>query len=209
MIYGGDVMVIFNELINNYLSGLLDMETFHKQIKQLFYNLLSDYGFLDWDMLMYYPFLSELMDEDCYNVDNLSLSELLNDIKSILNGEKTYEYSLWINLRSDRMEELHTRWELVKRDGIIKKNIDMIMEKIEEQDDDKTITYEYEKKLFDLFVILSSEGGIAESNSLYVQEYTIESLIAEIDRIFLILLGKQPAYITIKYSEGGVQYVCI
>lgn len=199
--------MILNDLIQDYLLGRINKNIFFDHIKNLFYELLSDYGFLYFDNLFYYPFISELMDEDCYCMDGFN--ELLTNIIDILEGKEVYEYSTWINIKPVIDKKMYNMWVSIKKEGLPRKKIKIIKDSIEKYKDDKTITYEYVKKLSDLLKILILDDGFAESNSLYVPNCNDEHIITEIDRMFLILLGEQPTYITIKYTDLGIKYICV
>lgn len=144
------------------------------------------------------------MDEDCYNLNNFN--ELILKIKEILEGKKRYEYSLWVKIKYEKADELYTIWEQIKK-NITKQNIDIMQNEINYFKDEHTITYEYIRKLHSLLEDIA-EYGAAISNSLYVESFSLESFIKEADRLLQLLLGKIPIYITIKYTEYGIQYIC-
>ncbi len=79
--------------------------------------------------------------------------------------------------------------------------------KINYYKDDHTIMYEYIRKLHGLLKDIA-EYGVVISNSLYVESFSLECFIKETDRVLQLLLGKIPIYITIKYTEYGIQYIC-
>ena len=61
----------FDFLIEEYLLNKVDAETLKNSIKQYFKKLLNEYKFREIEYLKFYPFISELQDDELYREDVL------------------------------------------------------------------------------------------------------------------------------------------
>ena len=76
----------FDFLIEEYLLNKVDAETLKNSIKQYFKKLLNEYKFREIEYLKFYPFMSELQDDELYRED--VLRGRISEIKDIMDIEK-------------------------------------------------------------------------------------------------------------------------
>ena len=101
----------FQELINQYLCGNIDMHKFYDLLKKLYNNLLIGKNFLEVQYLKIYPFFNEI--EDAFGEANLE--RVVRKIKKIMEGEEDYVYNVWMGLRNDAMDDIDKIWMQYKK----------------------------------------------------------------------------------------------
>ena len=102
----------FQELINQYLCGNIDMHKFYILLKKLYNSLLTRKKFLEVQYLKIYPFFNDIQD----TLDEDNLERVVRKIKKIMEGEEDYVYNVWLGLRKDDMDDIDKIWMQYKKD---------------------------------------------------------------------------------------------
>ena len=107
----------FDFLIEEYLLNKVDAETLKNSIKQYFKKLLNEYKFREIEYLKFYPFISELQDDELYRED--VLRGKISEIKDILYGQKAFIYDVWMNLSKSNISPIDRVWSEFKEKGCV------------------------------------------------------------------------------------------
>lgn len=110
----------FNRLLQIYITGKMNIDEFKAVLDNYYSELLDGFKFREIEYLKIYPLICEL--QDAYEDDTQSLSERIEYVDSILNGQCNYSAQLYINLgESADIEVLCGIWNQYKSNGYVTK----------------------------------------------------------------------------------------
>lgn len=200
----------FNELLEYYMIGKIDVNCLYSEIRKEFDELLNDSKFRELDYLKVYPFMSELQDEDLYK-DHI-LDKKIIEIDNILSGQKNFSFSVWMYLDKVEMELFNKIWNDYKDKNVISFEDYELLQKelLNEETNIKTIEDMYIQKLRTLLIGLPIvNDNFYTYNLLYADKVDKKSIYDETQRLMDILCGEKPAYIVIRYACKDVIYTIL
>lgn len=197
----------FDFLIEEYLLNKIDAETLKNSIKQYFKNLLNEYKFREIEYLKFYPFISELQDDELYRED--VLREKINEIKDILYGQKVFIYDVWMNLSKSNISLIDKVWGEYKEKGCVSFTDNEILQEELNNISIKTIEDVCREKLLTLMVGLPIIDDFLTYNLLYVKKITQNVISEDIERLIDVLTGKRPVHLLLKYDNNDFIYMVL
>lgn len=197
----------FDFLIEEYLLDIIDAETLKNSIKQYFKNLLNEYKFREIEYLKFYPFISELQDDELYRED--VLREKINEIKDILYGQKVFIYDVWMNLSKSNISLIDKVWGEYKEKGCVSFTDNEILQEELNNISIKTIEDVCREKLLTLMVGLPIIDDFLTYNLLYVKKITQNVISEDIERLIDVLTGKRPVHLLLKYDNNDFIYMVL
>lgn len=197
----------FDFLIEEYLLNKVDAETLKNSIKQYFKKLLNEYKFREIEYLKFYPFISELQDDELYRED--VLRGKITEIKDILYGQKAFIYDVWMNLSKSNISPIDRVWSEFKEKGCVSFTNNEILQEELNNISIKTIEDLCREKLLTLMVGLPIVDDFLTYNLLYVKEITLNVISEDIERLIDVLTGKRPVHLLLKYNNNDFIYMVL
>ena len=197
----------FDFLIEEYLLNKVDAETLKNSIKQYFKKLLNEYKFREIEYLKFYPFISELQDDELYRED--VLRGKISEIKDILYGQKAFIYDVWMNLSKSNSSPIDRVWSEFKEKGCVSFTNNEILQEELNNISIKTIEDLCREKLLTLMVGLPIVDDFLTYNLLYVKEITLNVISEDIERLIDVLTGKRPVHLLLKYNNNDFIYMVL
>ena len=197
----------FDFLIEEYLLNKVDAETLKNSIKQYFKKLLNEYKFREIEYLKFYPFISELQDDEVYRED--VLRGKISEIKDILYGKKAFIYDVWMNLSKSNISPIDRVWSEFKEKGCVSFTNNEILQEELNNISIKTIEDLCREKLLTLMVGLPIVDDFLTYNLLYVKEITLNVISEDIERLIDVLTGKRPVHLLLKYNNNDFIYMVL
>ena len=197
----------FDFLIEEYLLNKVDAETLKNSIKQYFKKLLNEYKFREIEYLKFYPFISELQDDELYRED--VLRGKISEIKDILYGQKAFIYDVWMNLSKSNISPIDRVWSEFKEKGCVSFTNNEILQEELNNISIKTIEDLCREKLLTLMVGLPIVDDFLTYNLLYVKEITLNVISEDIERLIDVLTGKRPVHLLLKYNNNDFIYMVL
>ncbi len=197
----------FDFLIEEYLLNKVDAETLKNSIKQYFKKLLNEYKFREIEYLKFYPFISELQDDELYRED--VLRGKISEIKDILYGQKAFIYDVWMNLSKSNISPIDRVWSEFKETGCVSFTNNEILQEELNNISIKTIEDVCREKLLTLMVGLPIVEDFLTYNLLYVKEITLNVINEDIERLIDVLTGKRPVHLLLKYNNNDFIYMVL
>lgn len=197
----------FDFLIEEYLLNKVDAETLKNSIKQYFKKLLNEYKFREIEYLKFYPFISELQDDELYRED--VLRGKISEIKDILYGQKAFIYDVWMNLSKSNISPIDRVWSEFKEKGCVSFTNNEILQEELNNISIKTIEDLCREKLLTLMVGLPIVEDFFTYNLLYVKEITLNVISEDIERLIDVLTGKRPVHLLLKYNNNDFIYMVL
>ena len=197
----------FDFLIEEYLLNKVDAETLKNSIKQYFKKLLNEYMFREIEYLKFYPFISELQDDELYRED--VLRGKISEIKDILYGQKAFIYDVWMNLSKSNISPIDRVWSEFKEKGCVSFTNNEILQEELNNISIKTIEDLCREKLLTLMVGLPIVDDFLTYNLLYVKEITLNVISEDIERLIDVLTGKRPVHLLLKYNNNDFIYMVL
>ena len=197
----------FDFLIEEYLLNKVDAETLKNSIKQYFKKLLNEYKFREIEYLKFYPFISELQDDELYRED--VLRGKISEIKDILYGQKAFIYDVWMNLSKSNISPIDRVWSKFKEKGCVSFTNNEILQEELNNISIKTIEDLCREKLLTLMVGLPIVDDFLTYNLLYVKEITLNVISEDIERLIDVLTGKRPVHLLLKYNNNDFIYMVL
>lgn len=197
----------FDFLIEEYLLNKVDAETLKNSIKQYFKKLLNEYNFREIEYLKFYPFISELQDDELYRED--VLRGKISEIKDILYGQKAFIYDVWMNLSKSNISPIDRVWSEFKEKGCVSFTNNEILQEELNNISIKTIEDLCREKLLTLMVGLPIVDDFLTYNLLYVKEITLNVISEDIERLIDVLTGKRPVHLLLKYNNNDFIYMVL
>ena len=197
----------FDFLIEEYLLNKVDAETLKNSIKQYFKKLLNEYKFREIEYLKFYPFISELQDDELYRED--VLRGKISEIKNILYGQKAFIYDVWMNLSKSNISPIDRVWSEFKEKGCVSFTNNEILQEELNNISIKTIEDLCREKLLTLMVGLPIVDDFLTYNLLYVKEITLNVISEDIERLIDVLTGKRPVHLLLKYNNNDFIYMVL
>ena len=197
----------FDFLIEEYLLNKVDAETLKNSIKQYFKKLLNEYKFREIEYLKFYPFISELQDDEIYRED--VLRGKISEIKDILYGQKAFIYDVWMNLSKSNISPIDRVWSEFKEKGCVSFTNNEILQEELNNISIKTIEDLCREKLLTLMVGLPIVDDFLTYNLLYVKEITLNVISEDIERLIDVLTGKRPVHLLLKYNNNDFIYMVL
>ena len=197
----------FDFLIEEYLLNKVDAETLKNSIKQYFKKLLNEYKFREIEYLKFYPFISELQDDELYRED--VIKKKISEIKDILYGQKAFIYDVWMNLSKSNISPIDRVWSEFKEKGCVSFTNNEILQEELNNISIKTIEDLCREKLLTLMVGLPIVDDFLTYNLLYVKEITLNVISEDIERLIDVLTGKRPVHLLLKYNNNDFIYMVL
>ena len=197
----------FDFLFFLYLLNKVDAETLKNSIKQYFKKLLNEYKFREIEYLKFYPFISELQDDELYRED--VLRGKISEIKDILYGQKAFIYDVWMNLSKSNISPIDRVWSEFKEKGCVSFTNNEILQEELNNISIKTIEDLCREKLLTLMVGLPIVDDFLTYNLLYVKEITLNVISEDIERLIDVLTGKRPVHLLLKYNNNDFIYMVL
>ncbi len=197
----------FDFLIEEYLLNKVDAETLKNSIKQYFKKLLNEYKFREIEYLKFYPFISELQDDELYRED--VLRGKISEIKDILYGQKAFIYDVWMILSKSNISPIDRVWSEFKEKGCVSFTNNEILQEELNNISIKTIEDLCREKLLTLMVGLPIVDDFLTYNLLYVKEITLNVISEDIERLIDVLTGKRPVHLLLKYNNNDFIYMVL
>ena len=197
----------FDFLIEEYLLNKVDAETLKNSIKQYFKKLLNEYKFREIEYLKFYPFISELQDDELYRED--VLRGKISEIKDILYGQKAFIYDVWMNLSKSNISPIDRVWSEFKEKGCVSFTNNEILQEELNNISIKTIEDLCREKLLTLMVGLPIVDDFFFYFLLYVKEITLNVISEDIERLIDVLTGKRPVHLLLKYNNNDFIYMVL
>ena len=203
-----EMVMEFDNILKKYMYGKISTELLYNQMRHLFNELLSKHEFCKLEYLKIYPFISELQDEDLYK--NHILREKINTILAILEGQHSFSYDLWMNLKKGELSYINDIWELYKTNGSISFEKSEMMRKKLKNINVNTIEDICLDKLLTLLAGLPTTGDDFDMyNSLYVRSIDKNAVHEDIEKMMSILSGQRPIHILLKYVSEDCIYIIV
>lgn len=196
----------FQELINQYLCGNIDMHKFYILLKKLYNSLLTRKKFLEVQYLKIYPFFNDIQD----TLDEDNLERVVRKIKKIMEGEADYVYNVWLGLRKDDMDDIDKIWMQYKKDKKISLEGKKYLENKLQCGKFPVINI-VDICMGNLITLLNEllwnceiqESCMLHTNLLYAGEGIDFGVVNEkIENLISSLKGNKPIYVTIRYVKG-------
>lgn len=197
----------FEDIISLYMEEKININIFHKLIKEKFNRLLIKDKFKELNYLKIYPFISELQDEDLY-VEEI-LKRKISVIQDILGGIKNYSYDMWIGLETEGVEDYYRMWSKYKKgEGISSRDLEKINNAIENITlKCNTVSDICMTKLLRLMQGLPEAGSNEpEYNLLYTGQPEQYYVVDEIEKLINILRVQRSVHILLIYTT---QFSCV
>lgn len=192
----------FKDILEKYMHGVINPEILYKHIHYLFHELIIKYEFRKISYLKFYPFISELQDEDLYKES--ILKEKITTILSVLEGRCNYSYDLWMKIPKQELTLFYSIWEFYKMNSKITfKQLISLKKELENIGAD-TIEEICLKKLGVLLLGLpTADDDFYTYNLLYCNEVNSDIINEDIEKMINILNGNRPIHLLLNYSSAN------